>query len=255
MSDSRALCPACDGSMELFDTAVVLAHHDATYHRCRQCGLVAARDTPWLEEAYASPIHDADVGLLRRARRYSAIASAVIRFEGLTGGRFLDWAGGYGVLTQVMRDKGHDYWHHDAYAQPVFARDFRDDGEGRVDLVTAFEVMEHLASPREELAGIAKRSDLLLFTTELVPDPAPRVADWWYYMPDVGQHITLHTEESLRHVGDALGYRLTTNGRNWHLFHRNSVSPRTRLLLSSSLNRKARTARNAVLQARQKLRG
>lgn len=241
--------------MAVFDHAVVLGKYDATYHRCPGCGLVAARPTPWLEEAYQSPIHDADVGLLRRARRYSAMASAVIRFEKLRGGRFLDWAGGYGVLTQVMRDKGHDFWHHDDFAQPVFARGFRDTGEGRLDLVTAFEVVEHLAEPREELAKLAERTDLLLFTTELLPEPAPAVGDWWYYMPEVGQHITLHTPASLRHLATALGYELTTNERNWHLFHRGPLSAGTRLLLSATVNRRARSVRDPVHRLKLKLRG
>lgn len=239
--------------MEFFDTTVILGKYDATYHRCPSCGLVAALETPWLEEAYASPIHDADAGLLRRARRYSAVASAVIRFEKLSG-RMLDWAGGYGVLAQAMRDKGHDFWHHDAYAEPVFARDFRDEGVGPLGLVTAFEVLEHLADPKKELADIAARTDYFLFTTELVPDPAPKLDDWWYYWPEVGQHISLHTVESLRHVGEALGFQLTSNGRNWHLFHRRPLDPRTKLLFSATLNRRARVVRDSIHHARLRLR-
>lgn len=246
-------CPACDGAMTVFDSIVVMGRYDATYHRCTACGMVAALDTPWLEEAYTSPIHDADAGLMRRARRYSQVASAVIRFEGLSG-RFLDWAGGYGVLAQVMRDKGHDFWHHDAYAEPVFARDYRDEGEGPLGLVTAFEVLEHLAAPRKELAEIASRTDYFLFTTELLPEPAPRLDEWWYYWPEVGQHISLHTVESLRHIGEALGFQLTSNGRNWHLWHRGSLDPRTRLLLSASLNRRARFVRDSLHHAKQRLR-
>ena len=243
-------CPVCDSPMTVFDTAVVLDRYPATYHRCGRCGLVATRETPWLEEAYASAIHDADSGLLRRARRLSALTGAVIRFEGLRGGRFLDWAGGYGVFTQLMRDRGLDYWHHDDFAQPVFARDFQDDGTSRCDLVTAFEVFEHLADPRRELAHLATRTDRILFTTELLPEPAPRVGEWWYYLPGVGQHITFHTVASLRLLGDHLGYRLTTNGTNWHLFHRAPLDPRTRLLLSTRLNDGARALRRTLAAVR-----
>lgn len=243
-------CPVCASLMGYFDSATVLDRYAAEYQVCARCGLVCTRETPWLEEAYASAIHAADSGLLRRARKLSGIASTVIRAEGLHGGRYLDWAGGYGVFTQTMRDKGFEFWQYDEYAEPLFARDFRDDGTGSFDLITAFEVMEHLADPRAELAGLAERTDRILFSTELLPDPAPRVAEWWYYMPEVGQHITFHTVQSLRILGEHLGYELTTNGANWHLFHRGRASARTRALLSPAFVHLGRSARRQIARLR-----
>lgn len=243
-------CPVCATSTEAFDRAVVMGRFDATYVRCPRCGLVSTPETPWLEEAYSSAIHLADSGLLRRAGRMSRLTAAIIRFEGIREGRFLDWAGGYGVFTQLMRDRGLDYWHHDDFAQPVFAIDHQDDGASHCDLVTAFEVLEHLADPLKELAGVAARTDRILFTTELLPEPTPKVGEWWYYLPNVGQHITFHTETSLRILAGDLGFRLTSNGRNWHLFHRDGVDVRTRTLLSGRLRGAASTARTAVRQVR-----
>lgn len=252
--ESSTPCPVCDTAMEPYDKAVVMHKYDAVYHRCPGCGLVAIRDTPWLEEAYTSAIHDADQGLLRRARRYSLVASTVIRSEKLADGRFLDWAGGYGVFCQVMRDRGLDFWQHDDYATPVFARDYQHAGDDPFTMATAFEVMEHLYDPRAELAGLAARTDYLLFSTELLPEPPPRVGDWWYYMPEVGQHITFHTPTSLRLLAESLGYELTTNERNWHLFHRKPVHARTKLALSAGLNRRARQVRDGARSALGRLR-
>lgn len=238
-----ACCPVCSGSVAFFAEGVVLRHHVVMYLRCRRCGLIFLPRPHWLEEAYASPIARSDTGLLRRCRTLSHLTSGVIRSERLKHGRFLDWAGGYGTLTQLMRDRGYDYWHHDDYTSAIFARDFIDDASGRYDLVTAFEVVEHLADPAHELADISRRTDLLLFSTMLLPEPPPIIGEWWYYGADAGQHVTFHTLESLQVLGARLGFRLTSNGRNWHLFHRQPVRRLTKLVLSPKTPRFAEAVR------------
>lgn len=246
-------CPVCDAAMAVFDHGVIMDRYPVDYHRCGDCGLVALPSPTWLDEAYASAISDHDTGLLRRCRLLSTATSAVIRTEGLRAGRFLDWAGGYGTLTRMMRDKGFDYWHHDDYAKPIFAQEFQDDGGSSYDLITAYEVVEHLTDPRRELAVISKRTDRLLFTTELLPEPAPRVADWWYYLPEVGQHVTFHTLDSLRRLGASLDYELTSNGRNWHMFHRVPLRTPTRILLSPRVAATRTKAGELVRRARQRI--
>ena len=105
----------CDGTVRVFAAGRVLGDVDVTYLQCPSCGLVMADDPTWLEEAYADAIAPLDVGLLDRCQILANVTSSVLRSERLRGGRFLDWAGGYGVLTRLMRDRGFDFAHTDVY--------------------------------------------------------------------------------------------------------------------------------------------
>jgi hypothetical protein len=229
-------CRACCATCEPFATAEVLGHVAATYGRCPACGLVMAVRPDWLAEAYSDAIARLDIGLLDRCQILANVTSAVLRSRRLRRGRFLDWAGGYGTLTRMMRDRGYDFVHTDPMAANIFAQghEGRTPGAGaveRYDLVTAFEVLEHLPDPVGSLAPVAATTDLLLATTHLVPDPAPQPADWWYYTLMSGQHITFYTQASLEAVARRLGFDGVVAGSFVHLFHRGPVSPVTRALV------------------------
>lgn len=239
-------CAVCDAGMEFFQSGTVLQKYEVDYFRCPSCRLISLPDPTWLDEAYESPIYSGDTGLLRRCRILSVVTAALIRSERLSQGTFLDWAGGYGILTRMMRDKGFDYRTADGFASNLFAPGFDGDESATHDLVTAFEVVEHLSNPFEELQAITAVNDRLFFTTQLQPDEPPRVDEWWYYQPDSGQHIAFHTLESLQILADRLGYQLTSNGDQYHLFHRVSIRPTTKLLLSPALAKTKRSCLNAV---------
>ena len=233
--------------MSFFDTGTVIGKYDVDYYRCAECGLIALPDPHWLDEAYASAIYSGDSGLLRRSRRLTRFTSALIRSERLSTGTFLDWAGGFGTLTRMMRDAGFDFYTVDPYANNILAPGFDGDEFASYDLVTAFEVVEHIADPIEAFRKLAANNDRLFFTTTLQPAAPPRVADWHYYATDSGQHITFHTLTSLGVMAEQLGYQLTSNGDDYHLFHRVPIKPATKLLLSRTI---ARSKRSAVASAR-----
>jgi hypothetical protein len=59
-------------------------------------------------------------------------------------------------------------------------------------------VFEHLADPLGEVKKMLEFSDNILFTTELQPKSYEELKDWWYIMPDLGQHISfIHGEISI----------------------------------------------------------
>jgi hypothetical protein len=243
-------CVACGARLTFFDRATVLERYDVEFHLCPSCGLITAPNPYWLDEAYSSAIYDGDSGLLRRSKLLSTVTSLVIRSERLTDGTFLDWAGGYGALARMMRDKGYDFRTFDPYAKNLLAPGFDGDELESHDLVTAFEVVEHLADPVEELTKVAAANDRLFFTTMLHPaDQPPRPSEWWYYMLESGQHIAFHTIESLQILAERLGYQLTSNGENYHLFHRVPVRATTKVVLSQQIAKRRAAVRSLVRRA------
>lgn len=228
-----APCRACETPTASFARARVLGHVEVEYGRCPACGMVIAWDPTWLEEAYGDAIAKLDVGLLDRCQILASVTAAVLRAERLRGGRFLDWAGGYGTLTRLMRDRGYDFVHHDPMAVNVFAEGHEvvDPTAGRYDLVTAFEVLEHLPDPVAALAPLAASTDRLLTTTQVLPSPTPAPEDWDYYALESGQHITFYTRDSLERLARRLGFDGVVTSSLVHLFYRGRLSPLTRALV------------------------
>lgn len=135
----------------------------------------------------------------------------------------LDYGGGYGILTRLLRDIGVDCYWTDKYAENIFARGFEDKTKVKYDMVTAFELFEHLENPVEEIRGVIRkfRPKILLFSTMLHNKVFPK--DWWYFAPEGGQHISLYTKRSLEILAGKFGMKLSTNGRGIHIFSKKYV--------------------------------
>lgn len=220
---NQGKCAACSSAMEGFGHARLLGRLEVDYFRCPRCGLVCTQEPDWLEEAYAEPLLDGDVGQVSRARTLLRPVTLLLRLGFNAGGRFLDYGAGHGLFVRLARDTGYDFRWHDPLARNVFARGFEQAAGERYELVTAFEVFEHLAAPEVVLAELAGRTDSVLLSTELLPKPCPLPADWWYYAPDAGQHVTFYTAAALAALGARHGMRLYTNHRNLHLLTRRKL--------------------------------
>jgi len=221
------VCRICGALSLTFAHAEVLRRHRVRYDRCTRCGFIQTEAPHWLAEAYADAIAGSDTGLLRRNFILSPVAQSVIRSFFNPHGKFLDYGGGYGVLVRLLRDAGLDFFRHDPLCANLFARGF-DAAAGAMadfELVTAFEVFEHLVNPGDELQKMLAFSRNILFTTQLVPDPAPQPDAWWYYCLDTGQHVALYTRSALEELGRTQGLKLVTDGRRLHLFTDRDIAP------------------------------
>jgi len=226
-------CPVCGAVTRDWASATVLRDVPVTYERCTSCGLVRARDVTWLDEAYSSAIAGLDIGLLDRCVVLSDVSAAFLHAAKLRQGPFLDWAGGYGILTRLMRDRGFDFHDHDPMAANVLAGQYRVDdlGSRRFQAVTAFEVLEHLEDPVAQLTDVAARTDVLLVTTQVLPEPTPLPADWAYYALESGQHVTFYTKDSIRTLARRLGFSSSVSGSLVHVMYRGRLPWRARRLV------------------------
>jgi 2-polyprenyl-3-methyl-5-hydroxy-6-metoxy-1,4-benzoquinol methylase len=125
----------------------------------------------WLAEAYSSAISDLDLGPVNRAITGARIVEGVIVLAFDPNAKFVDWGGGYGVFTRLMRDKGYDFYWSDAYCQNLFAKHFVADADQSYEMMTCFEVFEHLVQPMAEIKVMLKMAPNILFTTQLPPSP------------------------------------------------------------------------------------
>ena len=219
-------CRICSSRTAPFDAASVMGKYEATFSRCPQCGFIQADNPIWIHESYSKPVTWSDVGMVDRTLNLAQVTRAVIVVLLHRRGRFVDYGGGYGLFTRLMRDRGFDFYCFDKYCRNFFAPQFcvNEIGDGNFEMVTAFEVMEHLVDPLLQFTKMLSFSKNILVSTELVPAIPPKLNDWWYYGTEHGQHISFYTLASLQTIAEQNGVSLTTNGRNIHLFSRRKIS-------------------------------
>ena len=92
----------------------------------------------------------------------------------------------------------------------------------KAEVLTAFEVFEHLEDPLPEIEKMLTFSNNIFFSTELLPFPIPEPKDYWYYGFDHGQHISFYTPETLLFIARKYGLNYYNLG-NLHLFSDNQI--------------------------------
>ncbi|GAB4196592.1 MAG: hypothetical protein OHK0022_14270 [Roseiflexaceae bacterium] len=221
-------CKICSGASIHFGDALVLGKHPVRYFRCTVCGFVQTEPPFWLDEAYASAITSTDIGSVNRALTFGRLTRRFILAFFSPGARFLDYGGGYGLFTRLMRDWGFDFHHYDRYCQNLFAQGFDADLNAgvRYELMTAFEVFEHLNDPLSEIEQMLRFSRTIVFSTQLVPASNPKPGEWWYYSPEHGQHIAFYTRAALDSIARRFGLRVYTNGSSLHLLTEKRINDR-----------------------------
>lgn len=220
-------CKVCSSEANPFATALVLNKYNVEYFRCGNCGIIQTEQPYWFEHAYSTAITRSDLGLVGRNINQSLVCRSIISSFFCGEGKFMDYGGGYGLFVRLMRDYGFDFFRSDKYCENLFAEGFEADmeGKGQYELVTAFEVFEHLVQPLETIEEMLTFSNNIIFSTTLIPENNPRPGEWWYYGLEHGQHVVLYTARSLALIAERFDLNLYSKGNDLHLLTKKSISP------------------------------
>jgi hypothetical protein len=208
-------CTLCSSATKVVFDRIILNRHNVSYFYCDTCGLLQTEEPYWLEEAYGNAIANSDTGLVYRNINTSWKVACILFFLFEKDGKYLDMAGGYGMLTRLMRDIGFDFYWSDIYCQNILAKGFElATTEPPFNATAAFEVLEHVHNPLDfikESLNLAQTSTMI-FSTELFSVAPPDPSTWEYYAFEEGQHISFYQIKTFEFIADKLSLNFYSYG-------------------------------------------
>lgn len=243
------VCRLCAGPLTKKFNLIVLQKYTVDYFFCAGCHSLQTEKPYWLGEAYGeNNLSSLDTGAAQRNFYNLAASYGISKLFGVKNA--IDIGGGDGLLCRLLRDYEVNCYVTDKYASPVYAQGFTDPDFDKPEIVLGFEVLEHFADPVVDLVDVFKhQSKVILLSTELFWG---QQKDWWYLVPDSGQHVFFYSAKSLELLAERYGYTVLARG-GFVLFIRPDVSAIKRwiagLLLSSRVCRLIKVLM-AILPAR-----
>jgi SAM-dependent methyltransferase len=154
----------------------------------------------WPDERFQSDIYNADYYLCDKPFLFDRPVKLANWLAPILAGRsVLDYGGGNGLMAERLKLAGIAAISYDPFYDTVAFP------TSKFDVVTAFEVVEHVpdqASLFKKMASLLKPDGCLIFSTLLQPDLI--LPDWWYASPRNG-HTSFHSRKSLKALADGLG--------------------------------------------------
>ena len=223
-------CKICSSISNKIFNCLILKKYNVNYYKCCKCDFIQTQKPFWLAEAYNSAITSLDIGLANRNIGLSITVSAIISFFFVKKNKMIDYGGGYGLFVRLMRDRGFNFFRQDIYCKNIFANSFdiiNLPEATNFEILTAFEVFEHLEDPVAELKKLLRYSSSILFSTMLQPQNnnlplTPQ--NWWYFAPEMGQHISIYTVNSLKILANKYNLNFYTNNVDIHLFTNKKIN-------------------------------
>lgn len=194
------------------------------YALCNQCGFCFAPELAnWTLQEFEEKIYNDDYKLVDpdySDARPRSTANLLISMFGDKGYSIshLDYGGGKGLLATLLREA---HWKSSTY-DPLVDKTTKIDQLGKFDLITAFEVFEHVSNVHtlmSDICTLLAPKGVVLFST-LVSDghiEGDQELNWWYASPRNG-HISLYSKRSLAILAKASGFNFGSFSEGLHVF-------------------------------------
>ena len=183
------------------------------YRRCTACGFLFTDGfDDWTEADFKGYIYnenylaiDPEYSLLRPAQTARALADMFDKDKGRL--RVLDYGGGDGTAARLLLHAGFAA----AQTYDVLTPPYDRLPEGRFEIVSCVETLEHLPDPLTGIAEICRlvaEPGLAILSTLIQPaDIERQKTNWWYLAPRNG-HISLFSQRALALAFERNGFRL-----------------------------------------------
>jgi len=235
-------CPVCGNNAFALDVVdfnksceeargkfLPLAGVPVYYYLCGNCEFCFAPEFgEWTLEQFAEKIYNnryVDVDPDYLAVRPQANAENVTTaFKGKKDFiRHLDYGGGNGMLSDILKQENWDSTSYDQFVNT----DIDISGLGKFNLITAFEVFEHVPDVNtlmSQLNLLLEDEGIVLFSTLLSDGHIKRNQriSWWYASPRNG-HISLFSQSSLAMLAKKYNFNAGSFSQNMHLLFRENT--------------------------------
>lgn len=230
-------CPICESPTSLFDVvdfnkscgdptarATGLAGIPVYYNQCSGCDFLFAPEIhAWAEKDFLEKIYNDEYVKFDGDYLEKRPLNNVAKVEQIFGQqksiiRHLDYGGGNGMTSGLLRDAGWNSFSYDPFPRS----DISLDSFGRFNLITAFEVFEHVPNIRQlmtNLLALLEQNGLALVST-LLSDGQIQQAErlnWWYAAPRNG-HISLFSKCSMELLAQRYGLKVRHLNQKLHVF-------------------------------------
>lgn len=230
-------CSVCGGACSLLDVVdfnkscieargkfLSLSGIPVYYALCSKCGFCFAPELmTWGAEKFKERIYndeyvlvDPDYISVRPLDRAKYLLSTF--GNRMHSVKHLDYGGGNGLLAKLLRQSN---WQSVSY-DPFVDKNASIEKLGKFDLITAFEIFEHVPDVRDlmsKLRSLLSPDGLILFSTLLSDGnirPNQRIS-WWYASPRNG-HISLFSKNSLAVLAQSNGFKFANCSNFMHVF-------------------------------------